>query len=154
MLVVRMIHFLGMSLWIGGAAAAMVAAMSARTESGDVRLGVFRLLANIQTRVISLGALVTTVTGLVLTMQLVQAGAGAAMGAPRIVIMQATGLLGAALVLFVSLPTAIKIARLASPPVDEPVRAALEQYRKRQAVVSSVAGLLALVALYSGVMLR
>ncbi len=153
MLVLRLVHFLGMALWIGGAAAAMVGALSARAESNDVRLGAYRLLAHIHTRVISVGALLTAGTGLVMTMRLVQAGAGAAMGTPRIMIMQTAGLLGAALVLFVGLPTATKIARLASLPAGEPIPAALEQYRKRQAMVSSIAGVLALVALFAGVVL-
>lgn len=150
---VLFIHLLGSALWIGGAIAAMVVALGSRRESADVRAGVFRLLTPVHTIVIGFVALLAVGTGLLLTMQAVSSGGGDIMSAPRIWVMQAAGLLGGLLVLFVGLPTAVKMGGLAVPAESGTLLPAFERYRKRQAIVSSVAGVLALVALYASVAL-
>lgn len=151
--VVLFIHFLGSALWIGGALAAMVVTLSARAEDMPVRAGVYRLLTPVHTMIIGPGALLVVASGLLLTMQLMTGPAAELMAAPRIWVMQGTGLVGGLMVLFVGLPTAVKVGGLAIPDATGTFPAAFERYRKRQAVVSSVAGVLAVIALFAGVAL-
>ncbi len=155
MTILRLVHFFGLALWIGGASAAMIMAISSRRESMEVRAGVFRLLANVQTIAVGAGALMTLGSGLLLTIKLAQAmGAENMMGSPRILIMQGAGLVAGLLVLLVSIPTAVKMRALAVPTESGELLPAFERYRKRQAAVSSVAGALAVVALFAAVVLR
>ncbi|HXV86119.1 MAG TPA: DUF2269 family protein [Gemmatimonadales bacterium] len=146
-MVLRVLHLLGQALWIGGALAAMVMALAARQETVPVRAAVFRLLARVHSTVIAPGALVTVLTGLWLTMSLARQGMGARLGDPGIAAMQALGLLAGLLVLLVGLPTAAKLARVADPGPDGTLSPAVERLRRRQAMVSSVAGALAILAL-------
>jgi hypothetical protein len=62
-----------------------------------------------------------------------------------------TGLVAGLLALFVGLPTAQKVAALAVVDEQGNFPPAFERLRSRLAVVSSVTGVLALVALYFGV---
>jgi hypothetical protein len=151
--VLLFIHFLGSALWIGGAIAAMVVALNARTEDGIVRAGAFRLLAPVHTLVVGPGALLAVASGILLTMQLMTSGSAELMAAPRIWVMQATGLIGGLMVLFVGLPTAVKMGGLAMVDETGSLPRSFERYRKRQAAVSSVAGVLAIVSLFAGVVL-
>lgn len=151
--VLRFIHFLGSALWIGGALAAMVVALGARNENVGVRAGAFRLLVSAHTLVIAPGALLALASGILLTMNLMTGGATELMAAPRIWVMQGAGLVGALLVLFIGLPAAVKMGGLAVPDESGSLSPAFERYRKRQAVVSSIAGVLAVVALFAAVVL-
>lgn len=154
MTILRFIHVFGVALWIGGAIAAMIMAISSRRESIEVRAGVFRLLTNVQTIAIGIGALMTLGSGIPMTMKLAQVlGAENVMSAPRIWVMQGAGLVAGLLVLLVSIPTAVKMRALAVPTESGELLPAFERYRKRQAAVSSVAGALALVALFAAVVL-
>ena len=153
MTALRFIHFFGLALWIGGAIAAMIMAISSRKESVDVRAGVFRLLANVQTIAIGIGSLMTLGSGLLLTVKLAQAVGAESVMTPRILVMQVAGLVAGLLVLLVSIPTAVKIKALAVPTESGELLPAFERYRKRQAAVSSVAGALAVIALFAAVVL-
>ncbi|MBI3983634.1 MAG: DUF2269 family protein [Gemmatimonadetes bacterium] len=143
----RFLHMLGQSLWIGGAIAAMVLAIASREEVLSTRAGVFRLLGRVHSLVIAPGALLTVLSGLWLTMSMVRQGRGAELGEPGVAAMQLCGLVGGALALLVGLPTAGSLARAAEPGPDGQLPPVFERLRKRQAVVSSVAGVLALIAL-------
>ena len=81
-MLIRFVHFLGISLWLGGAVAAMVLAFSARPEPPAARAVAYRLLAKIHGMVIGTGAILTVVSGLVLSGQLVQMGLGERLGHP------------------------------------------------------------------------
>ena len=153
MLVVRFVHFLGSALWIGGAVTAMVLAFGARRESVEVRVGLFRLLSQVQTLVIGLGALLTVGTGIVWSMWLVQNGGESSTHSIGLWLMQGLGLLGAVLVLFVAVPTAVKVGGLAVTTDDGQVLPAFEYLRRREVVVSSVATVLAVLSLFTGVVL-
>jgi hypothetical protein len=145
------LHFLGFVLWIGGAVASMVAGASARSE-GRAGLGVaVRAQAAMQKVLIAPGALLTVLSGLILTFR-VTARTGELVGFNSwLVLMQATGIIGALVALLISLPTASKLARL--DPAG-PHAAYFDELRTRQKVTSSIAGVLALVALAGGVMVR
>ncbi|KPJ83337.1 MAG: hypothetical protein AMS18_17520, partial [Gemmatimonas sp. SG8_17] len=75
MLTVRFVHFLGSGLWIGGAAAAILLAINMRRESAVIQASLYRLLTQVHTLVIGLGALLTLGTGVIWTMLLAQSGA-------------------------------------------------------------------------------
>lgn len=153
MLIVRFVHFLGSALWIGGAVTAMVLAFGARRESVEVRVGLFRLLTQVQTLVIGLGALLTVGTGIVWSMWLVQDGGEPGTHSIGLWLMQGLGLLGAVLVLFVAVPTAVKVGGLAVATDDGQVLPAFEYLRRRQVLVSSAATVLAVLSLFAGVVL-
>jgi hypothetical protein len=152
--IVRFAHFLGSALWIGGALTAMVLAIRSRGESAEIQAGLFRMLTQVHTLVIGLGALLTLGTGVLWTMWLVQDG-GPEATAPSIGvwIMQATGLVGGVLVLLVAIPTAMKLGGLAVATEDGRLLPVFDHYRRRQMIVSSVAGALAVVSLFTGVVL-
>ncbi len=150
MLITRFLHFVGSALWIGGAFAAMVLAVSARNEPAEIRAGMYRLLVHVHTVIIGIGALLVVGTGLLMTMWLAQSAGGDALSQPRIWIMQAAGFVGGLLVLLIGLPTAVKMGALAVPTESGEMLSEFERYRKRQAWVSSVSGVLALIALFAG----
>jgi hypothetical protein len=141
-------------MWIGAALAAMTLALGSRKESADVRAGVFRLLVTVHTTIIGVGALIAVGTGLLITMWLAQSAGGDALAAPRIWVMQVTGLVGGLLVLLVGLPTAVKMGGLSVPMEDGTMLPEFERYRKRQAVISSVAGVLAVLSMFAGTVLE
>ena len=140
-------HLLGSALWIGGALAAMTLTIAGREEDPAVRVGMYRLVAKVHTMVIGVGAMLVVGTGLLLTMRLSQGGAGELMQQPRLWVMQGSGLLGGVLVLLVGLPTAVKLGGMAVVDDAGQVPPAFDMFRRRQAIVSSVAGVLALTAL-------
>lgn len=147
-----LLHLLGMSMWFGGALAAMVMAFGVRGARWEAKVTVYPLLARVHARIIAPGALLTVLTGFLLIGSLVTRGLGDMLGQPGIIVMQTAGLIAALLALAGGLPTANKAARMVSMQEAEgaPVVARL---RKRQALVSSSAGVLFLVALIGAVIL-
>lgn len=145
------LHVLGMTLWIGGSLAAMTAAIAARREPVPVRAGVFRVLGRVHVWVVAPGALLTVASGLLLVVVFMRRGMGALLGEASLSIMMGAGLLAGLLVLFIGLPTAQKVAALAVPDEAGNLPPAFHRFRARLTVVSSVAGVLALLSLYFGV---
>jgi hypothetical protein len=143
----RFLHFLGQALWIGGGLAAMTLAIAARSEDPAVKAGVYRLLARLHGVVIAPGALMTVLSGLWLTMTLARRGRGGELGEPGLAIMQGLGIVAGILALLVALPTASLLARVAEPDQTGQLPPVFERFRKRQAIASSVAGALAVLAL-------
>jgi hypothetical protein len=145
------LHILGFTLWIGGALAAMVAGVSAKMESRDGLGAVVRSQAAIQKVLIGPGALLTVLSGLILTFR-VTARTGELVGFNLwLVLMQAAGIVGALVALLISLPTASRLARL--DPSGQHA-GYFDELRARQKVTGSIAGVLALAALVGGVMVR
>jgi hypothetical protein len=145
------LHIFGFSLWIGGALAAMVAGVSAKAESRDGLGAVVRSQAAIQKALIAPGALLTVLSGLILTFR-VTGRTGELVGFNLwLVLMQAAGIVGALVALLISLPTASKLARL--DPAGQHA-AYFDELRARQKITASIAGALALAALVGGVMVR
>jgi hypothetical protein len=145
------LHLLGFTMWIGGALAAMVAGIAAKREDRAGLGTVVRSQAAIQKRIVAPGALLTVLSGLILTFA-VTARMGELVGfSLALVVMQGAGLVGALVVLLVGLPTAAKLARL--DPLG-PGAAYFDELRQRQRVTSSLAGLFALVALVAGALVR
>lgn len=153
MLLIRFAHFLGQAMWIGGALTAMVVAIGVRGEVNAIRAAAFRQLYRAHTLVIAPGALLTLGTGILMTMQYA-GGDMSALGSPGLWIMQGAGLIAGLMVLFVSLPTASRLNVLSVPSEEGDLPPGFERLRKRQALVSSVAGALAVLSLFAGVVIR
>ena len=143
------LHILGFTLWIGGALAAMVAGIASRHEDRAGLGAVVRTQAAVQKVVVAPGALLSVLSGLMLTFSVTSLRGGEAGFNLWLVLMQGTGLVAALIVLMVGLPTAAKLARV---DPEGPGAAYFDELRQRQRVVGSVAGLLALAALVGGAM--
>ena len=145
------LHLLGFTLWLGGGFASMVAGIAAKRENRDAVGAIVRLQATVQRAIIAPGALLTVLSGLILTFA-VTGRTGELVGfSVWLVVMQGAGILGALVTLLVALPTAARLARL--DPAG-PNAAYFDELRQRQKVVASIAGALALVALVAGALYR
>ena len=143
------LHIIGFTLWIGGGLASMVAGIVSRDEE-RARLGaVVRAQAAVQRVLVAPGALLTVLSGLMLTFAVTSLTGGEAGFSLWLVLMQGAGLVGALIVLLVGLPTSSKLARL---DPQGPNAAYFDELRQRQRVTSSIAGVFALVALVGGAM--
>jgi len=149
----RFIHSLGMCLWIGGAIAAALIAMGVDKEPGAVRAPVYRILARIHTSVIGLGALLVVASGVLLMMNYSSTGLEVMMREPSRWVMVVVGLLACLLVLFVALPTAVRVGGLAVSSEAGDMPPVFEVYRKRLATVTNIAAVLAVFALFAWVVL-
>lgn len=145
------LHLLGFTMWLGGGFAAMVSGLASKRED---RLGlgaVVRSLTALYRSVIGPGALLTVLSGIILTFQ-ATAGTGELTGFNTwLMVMQGAGLVGALLVLLIGVPTAAKLSRL--DPTG-PGAAYFDELRQRQRVIGSISGVLGLVALVAGALIR
>ncbi len=145
------LHLLGFTLWLGGGFAAMVAGIAAKREDRQGLGVVVRLQSAFQRILVAPGALLTVLSGLILTFA-VTGRTGELVGfSIWLVVMQGTGIVAALVSLMVGLPTATRLARL--DPAGSNA-AYFDELRQRQKVVSSIAGVLALVALVAGALYR
>lgn len=144
------LHLLGFTLWLGGGFASMVAGIAAKREDRHGLGAVVRSQAALQRVLIAPGALLTVLSGLILTFS-VTGRTGDLVGFSFwLVLMQGTGIVGALVALLVGLPTATRLARL-----DPAANAAyFDELRQRQKVVASIAGALAFIALVAGAWYR
>jgi hypothetical protein len=145
------LHILGFTLWIGGAIASMVAGVAAKREGREGLGVVARAQAAIQKVLIGPGALLTVLSGLMLTFGITGRSGDLVGFNLWLVLMQAAGIIGALVALLISLPTASKLARI--DPVG-PHADYFDELRARQRITASIAGVLAVVAMVGGVMVR
>jgi hypothetical protein len=97
------------------------------------------------------GALLTVLSGIILTFS-VTAQTGELVGfSIWLVIMQGAGILAALLTLLITLPTSSKLGRL--DPTGEGA-GYFDELRQRQRIVASISGTLGLVALVAGAFVR
>ena len=142
------LHLLGFTMWLGGAIASMVIGIAARQEERSGLGSVVRAQSKLTKVAIAPGALLTVLSGIILTFQL--SGGEIAGFSLWLVIMQGAGLIAALITLFISLPTATRLGRL--DPAGEASRY-FDELRARQRIVASIAGVFGLVALFAGAML-
>jgi hypothetical protein len=144
------LHIVGFTLWIGGGLASMVAGIVSKREERP-RLGaVVRAQAAVQRILVAPGALLTVLSGVMLTFAMTSLRGGEAGFSIWLVLMQGAGLVGALIVLLVGLPTSSKLTRI---DPQGPNAAYFDELRQRQRITSSIAGVLALAALVGGAML-
>jgi hypothetical protein len=142
------LHLLGFTMWLGGAVASMVVGIAARQEERSGLGSVVRAQSKLTKVVIAPGALLTVLSGIILTLQL--SGSEMAGFSIWLVIMQGAGLIAALITLLIALPTATRLGRL--DPIGEAAQY-FDELRARQRIVASISGTLGLVALLAGAML-
>jgi hypothetical protein len=145
------LHLLGFTLWLGGGLASMVAGIVGKREDRPGVGAVARTQAAIQKNIVAPGALLTVLSGLVLTFSVTGRSGETAGFALPLMVMQGAGIIGALITLTIGLPTASKLARL--DPVG-PAAGLFDELRQRQRVAASIAGVFALVALVAGAAYR
>ncbi len=144
-------HLLGLVAWMGGAwPAALLGRAGARRPGADpartlqLRVALYRTL-------VGPGAIATVLSGLVLTLSRYGAATSTG-GLPRsLIVMQLAGLAAGAITIVAVLPTALRLTRI--DPAGEYAGA----YRRLSASLARwdlVSGLLAVVALLGGAMMR
>jgi hypothetical protein len=144
------LHIVGFTLWIGGGLASMVAGIASKGEERP-RLGaVVRAQAAVQRMLVAPGALLTVLSGVMLTFAMTSLRGGEAGFSFWLVLMQGAGLVGALIVLLVGLPTSSKLTRI---DPQGPNAGYFDELHQRQRITSSIAGVLALAALVGGAML-
>jgi uncharacterized membrane protein len=147
--VLLFLHLLGFVLWLGGALAVMIMGIAAKREERAALAAVVRSQAAVSRAAIAPGALLTVLTGLMLTFRIM--GDAYAGNNPWLMAMQLTGLVAALLTLFIAVPTSARLGRL--DPTGQ-TAAYFDELRTRQRLVASISGTLGLVALFAGAALR
>ena len=142
------LHLLGFTMWLGGAIASMVVGIAAKREERSGLGAVVRAQSKLTKVAVAPGALLTVLSGLILTFQL--SGGDLAGFSLWLVIMQGAGLIAALITLLIALPTAARLGRL--DPTGEAARY-FDELRQRQRIVASISGVFGLVALFAGAML-
>jgi hypothetical protein len=143
------LHLLGFTLWLGGAIASMIIGIAAKREDRSGLGAVVRSQATLTKVAIAPGALLTVLSGLILTFQV--SGGDLAGFSFWLMLMQGAGLIAALITLLIALPTATRLGRL--DPAGEAARY-FDELRARQRIVASIAGTFGLVALLAGAMVR
>jgi hypothetical protein len=140
------VHMVGQVAWLGGAMAAMAVALAAKREPAGQMGLVARLQAAVYRGLVGPGALLTVVSGILLT--LLMYNQASAVGLSHwMMAMQGTGILAGLIALVHTVPTAAKLARL--EPTG-PAAAAFWGIRKRLVISGMVSSLLGMLALLTG----
>jgi hypothetical protein len=127
----------------------MFAGIAATVETRQGLGAIVRAQASVQRLIIGPGALITVLSGLMLTLN-VSSRFGESEGVgPWLMVMQVAGLAAGLLTLFVIIPTGARLARLD----PETHAAAFDQLRKRMRLVATISGILGLTALLAGALL-
>jgi hypothetical protein len=141
-------HMVGMVLWLGGAVAAMAVGITGRREGRGALALVVRLQGGIYRIAITPGALLTVVSGLILTLRMYDAMQEMTVW---LMVMQGTGLLAGILTLVMVVPTSARLTRL--DPNGEHA-AYFDRLRGRQMIAAMSAGTLGMVGLIAGALMR
>jgi hypothetical protein len=134
-------HWVGLSLWIGGEVANLIVLAAAKREDPSIFGAVARIRVAILRKVVAPGALVTLLTGLILTIQRYYVELW-------LVVMQVAGFVGAIVVLLIAMPVGVKLSRI--DPVGENVPYFL-MLRGRLTAIGVVSLAVALLGLWAGV---
>ncbi len=135
-------HWVGLALWIGGEVANLIVLVAARREDPSIFGAMTRIRVAILRKVVAPGALVTLLTGLILTIQRYYVELW-------LVVMQVAGFVGAIVVLLIAMPTGVKLSRV--DPTGESVPYFL-MLRNRFTATGVVSLAVALLGLWAGVM--
>ena len=144
-------HLLGFVLWIGSGLAAMHLGKAIEKAGRDEIALLLGLMGRIQRAMLLPGVVLTVISGLLLTLNL-YGGAISVAGYPvSLMVMQGAGLLGAVIAIGVTIPMTSRLTRL---DPQGPHAALFASLRQRASISGMLTGLLAMVALVSGALLR
>lgn len=139
------LHLIGFTAWMGGLLAVLAAGTAARREDPALLGVAARLHAGVYRALVGPGAMLTVVSGMILTLQLY--GEATSVGLSHaLMAMQGLGLLAGLVSLIVSVPTASRIARLEPTGPSGPLFGQLTARLRRADLVTLVLSLAALVA--------
>ena len=144
------IHYLAFTTWIGGALSAMVVGIAMKRIDRSLWGAVVDGQAAIYRVLVGPGAIITALSGIVLTFQMYNGLSGGQAGS-WLGTMQGAGIVGALVTLLGAMPAAFKLSRL--EPLG-PHAAAFDALRKRLAITGSIGGMLGLLALVAGALYR
>lgn len=146
-------HLLGAVMWIGGGLAAMHASIAGnKFERGHQGL-IARLVAAIYARAIAPGAALSVLSGVFLSLTYMGAmNRGDIRGtiSPWLMAMQGAGVIGAAIVLMVTLPAVNRLTRIDPMTQGD----AFDALRRRQRVSGMIATTFAFIGLLSAALFR
>jgi hypothetical protein len=143
------LHLLGFTMWLGGAISTMFLGIATRHEPRAALRAVVHGQAAVQRLIIGPGALLTVLSGLMLTLNLTNRFGETEGIGPWLMVMQVAGLAAGLLTLFVIVPAGARLARL--DPEAQP--AAFDRHRQRLKLFGSISGSLGLLALLAGALL-
>lgn len=145
------LHVISASIWLGASLSFMVAGPAARKLSLESWAHVWLILAKVQRAIVGPAALVATVTGLALTMSLAQ-GHFDMSSATWLIVMQAFGLIAGIIALAFATPMANRMAAIALRSLEKgQMDPAAAKVQKAFAMVSSIAGVMIIVAMAFGI---
>jgi hypothetical protein len=144
----RFLHWAGFSIWLGAQLTFMVWGPQTRAASLEAWAHTWKTLAKVQGFVVAPAAAVATVTGIMMTMQLVGLHVDQA---PSLWLMQGFGLLAGVLAIGVITPLANRVAVYAHASLGTGQRdPRAERARVLLAWAGSITGVIILVALFFG----
>jgi putative copper export protein len=144
------LHLIGVSVWLGAGLTFMIFGPAAKRMSLESWANTWMTLARVQQVLVAPACAVATLTGILLTMELVQ-GHFDMGGATWLMAMQALGMVAAILTIVFATPLAGRMGTLARRSLEKgQMEPAAERVRKMLALVSSISGVLVLVSMYFG----
>jgi hypothetical protein len=144
-----LIHVIGFVAWLGGGLAVMLSGITAKYFPADQRLAAYRIMSVVTRNLVGTGAVLVVVSGFVLSVPYFR---GATVPT-WLMAMQAFGFLGAIVAIAIAVPTAARLGRLDLDPRGE-LPESFAGLRRKQAIFSTLAGVLALLALLSATLFR
>jgi len=143
------IHVIGFAAWLGGGLAVMLSGITAKHFPPDHRLAAYRIMAIVMRNLVGTGAVLVVVSGFVLSVPYFR---GATVPT-WLMAMQVFGFLGALVAIAIAVPTAARLGRLELDPRGE-LPESFAGLRRKQAIFSTLAGVLALLALVASTLFR
>ena len=142
-------HVTSFAIWLGVSLTFMVWGPAVKGASVEVWAHSWMTLSRLQRSWVAPSCLIATLTGIVLTLQLVQRQSGTE--SLNLMAMQLLGLASALLTLAIATPLASRMGTLAARSLEKGARDPMaEMVRGRLALVGSIAGVLLLLAIYFG----
>lgn len=145
------LHLFGFVLWMGGGFAAMSTGILMEQLPRNALGVAVQVQGRLMRGLILPGAVMVVLSGLILTLRLYGSATSVSGFPTALMVMQAVGLIAAGITLVVSFPAVTRLARLDPSGPHAPLFDAL---RRRAQVAGLVSGVLGVVALISGVLLR
>jgi hypothetical protein len=144
-----LVHLIGMTAWLGGGLANMLGGITAKSFAPAERLAAYRLMGAVHRSLVGPGAVLVLISGIMLTVSYMKIG----ITPGWLNLMMGTGMLGGLITIALQVPTAARLARLELDPRGE-LPESFAGLRKRLAFSGMSAGILILIALLAGTILR
>ena len=145
------LHDFGFILWMGGGFAALSTGLFMEQLPRNALAVAVQVQGRLMRGMILPGAVLVVLSGLILTLRLYGSATSVSGFPTAMMVMQGTGLIAAAITLVVSFPAVTRLSRLDPAGPYAPLFDAL---RRRAQLAGLASGVLGVVALISGVLLR